>query len=185
MTRTRTLSSLRALVIVAALAGLSAAAACPPGPNAGTDTLTVASPDGSLTVSLSIASKPQPYLPGDRIYYRVAYKGTPVLEDSPLGLDFTDGPALDRDLKVVDVAKRSGDSTWENAFGARRKVRDRYNEIVVSLEEQIKLEMKQYSLGRPTEEYELGQTAVFLASDESSAITGQTVVAACGMNMWG
>ena len=39
-------------------------------------------------------------------------------------------------------------------------------------------EMKQYSLGRPTEEYELGQTAVFLASDESSAITGQTIVAA-------
>ncbi len=55
----------------------------------------------------------------------------------------------------------------------------------IGLEEQIKLEMKQYSLGRPTEEYELGQTAVFLAIDESSAITGQTIVAACGMNMWG
>jgi NAD(P)-dependent dehydrogenase (short-subunit alcohol dehydrogenase family) len=54
----------------------------------------------------------------------------------------------------------------------------------ISLDEQIKLEMKQYSLGRPTEEYELGQTAVFLACDESSAITGQTIVAACGMNMW-
>ena len=54
----------------------------------------------------------------------------------------------------------------------------------ITLEEQIKLELKQYSLGRPTEEYELGQTAVFLASDESSAITGQTIVAACGMNMW-
>jgi NAD(P)-dependent dehydrogenase (short-subunit alcohol dehydrogenase family) len=55
----------------------------------------------------------------------------------------------------------------------------------ISLDEMIKIEMKQYSLGRPTEEYELGQTAVFLASDESSAITGQTIVAACGMNMWG
>jgi 3-hydroxybutyrate dehydrogenase len=55
----------------------------------------------------------------------------------------------------------------------------------IGLEEMIKLEMKQYSLGRPTEEYELGNTAVFLASDESSAITGQTIVAACGMHMWG
>jgi NAD(P)-dependent dehydrogenase (short-subunit alcohol dehydrogenase family) len=55
----------------------------------------------------------------------------------------------------------------------------------ISLEEMIKIEMKQYSLGRPTEEYELGKTAVFLACDESSAITGQTIVAACGMNMWG
>ena len=54
----------------------------------------------------------------------------------------------------------------------------------IGLEEQIKQELHQYSLGRPTEEYELGQTAVFLACDESSAITGQTIVAACGMNMW-
>ncbi|HLA82498.1 MAG TPA: SDR family oxidoreductase [Thermoleophilia bacterium] len=55
----------------------------------------------------------------------------------------------------------------------------------IGLEEMIKIELKQYSLGRPTEERELGQTAVFLASDESSAITGQTVVANCGMHMWG
>jgi NAD(P)-dependent dehydrogenase (short-subunit alcohol dehydrogenase family) len=55
----------------------------------------------------------------------------------------------------------------------------------ITLDEQIKKELKQYSLGRPTEEYELGQTAVFLASDESSAITGQTIIAACGMHMWG
>jgi NAD(P)-dependent dehydrogenase (short-subunit alcohol dehydrogenase family) len=55
----------------------------------------------------------------------------------------------------------------------------------IGLEEMIKIEMKQYSLGRPTEERELGTTAVFLASDESSAITGQTIVAHCGMHMWG
>ena len=109
-----------------------------PGKNAGPAPIAVSSPDGSLAISLSVVSKPQPYLPGDRIYYRVSYKGTPVLEDSPLGLDFTDGPALDRDFDVVSVAKRSNDSTWENAFGAQRTVPDRYNEIVVSLEEQIK-----------------------------------------------
>jgi len=55
----------------------------------------------------------------------------------------------------------------------------------VSFEEVLKAEMKHYSLGRPTEEYELGQTAVFLASDEASAITGQTIPVNCGMNMWG
>ena len=66
-----------------------------------------------------------------------------------------------------------------------RVMQGRADAAGIGLEEQIKKEMKQYSLGRPTEEYELGQTAVFLASDESSAITGQTIVAACGMNMWG
>ena len=37
-----------------------------------------------------------------------------------------------------------------------------------------------YSLGRVTEETEVAATAVFLASDESSAITGQTIVVHCG-----
>jgi alpha-glucosidase len=111
------------------------AGACAPAKDGGTGTLAVSSPDGSLTIALSIVSKPQPYLPGDRLYYRVAYKGTPVLEDSPLGLDFVDAPALDRDLTVLKVEKRSNDSTWENAFGAKRTVPDRYNEIVVSLRE--------------------------------------------------
>ena len=37
-----------------------------------------------------------------------------------------------------------------------------------------------YSLGRVTEEAEVAATAVFLASDESSAITGQTLVVHCG-----
>lgn len=120
------------------LCALVAAVACAPGKSPGPDQTAVTSPDGSLTIALSVVSKPQPYLPGDRIYYRVSYKGTPVLEDSPLGLDFTDGPALDRDFDVVSVAKRSNDSTWENAFGAQRTVPDRFNEVVVSLEERIK-----------------------------------------------
>lgn len=55
----------------------------------------------------------------------------------------------------------------------------------IPYEEVLKVEMKHYSLGRPTEEYELGRTAVFLASDEASAITGQTIPVNCGMNMWG
>lgn len=54
----------------------------------------------------------------------------------------------------------------------------------ITFEEALAAEMKMYSLNRPTEEYELGQVAVFLASDESSAITGQTIPVNCGMNMW-
>jgi len=49
-----------------------------------------------------------------------------------------------------------------------------------TLEATIKREMSNYSLQRPAEEYELGNCCVFLASDESSAITGQTIVAHCG-----
>jgi NAD(P)-dependent dehydrogenase (short-subunit alcohol dehydrogenase family) len=52
-----------------------------------------------------------------------------------------------------------------------------------SVEEYIKQSMTRYSLGRPVEEYELGNVAVFLASDESSAITGQTIVSHCGQHL--
>lgn len=55
----------------------------------------------------------------------------------------------------------------------------------ISFEEALKAEMRLYSLGRPAEGRELAATAVFLASDESSAITGQTIPVNCGMNMWG
>jgi 3-oxoacyl-[acyl-carrier protein] reductase len=71
--------------------------------------------------------------------------------------------------------------------GARliRVIQGRADARGVSFDEALKTEMKQYSLGRPTEEYELGKTAVFLACDESSAITGQTIIANCGNHMWG
>jgi NAD(P)-dependent dehydrogenase (short-subunit alcohol dehydrogenase family) len=40
-----------------------------------------------------------------------------------------------------------------------------------------------YSLGRMAEEYEVAAVAVFLASDESKIITGQTVAANCGAHI--
>jgi NAD(P)-dependent dehydrogenase (short-subunit alcohol dehydrogenase family) len=66
-----------------------------------------------------------------------------------------------------------------------RVIQGRADAKGISFDEALKTEMKQYSLGRPTEEHELGSTAVFLASDESSAITGQTIIANCGNHMWG
>jgi enoyl-[acyl-carrier-protein] reductase (NADH) len=47
----------------------------------------------------------------------------------------------------------------------------------------IKQSMTRYSLGRPVEEYELGNVALFLASNESSGITGQTIISHCGQHL--
>jgi NAD(P)-dependent dehydrogenase (short-subunit alcohol dehydrogenase family) len=43
--------------------------------------------------------------------------------------------------------------------------------------------VQNYSLGRMAEESEVAAVAVFLASDESSAITGQTIVSHCGQHV--
>lgn len=97
--------------------------------------LTAVSPDGNLTITFELKALPQPYLPGVRPYYRVSYKGQPVLRHSPLGLDFKGARALDHDLEIVAADRQTHDSTWENRFGTQRQVRDHYNQVTVSLRE--------------------------------------------------
>ena len=99
--------------------------------------LTATSPDGNLSVAFELKTNPQPYLSGERAYYQVSYKGSPVLADSPLGLNFKGARALDRDFEIVGSDRQSRDSTWENALGAQRKVRDHYNQLTVSLRERL------------------------------------------------
>jgi len=50
----------------------------------------------------------------------------------------------------------------------------------IPFEQALAREMGNYSLKRPAEEYELANVCVFLASDDASAVTGQTIVAHCG-----
>lgn len=119
------------LVVVVGWLGWS----CGTGKNAGGGTFAVSSPDGNLTIALSLEAKSQPYLPGERAYYRLIYKGSAVLNDSPLGLDFLGASPLDQDFEVVAADRKTNDSTWENPFGARRTVPDHYNELTVSLRE--------------------------------------------------
>jgi NAD(P)-dependent dehydrogenase (short-subunit alcohol dehydrogenase family) len=64
-----------------------------------------------------------------------------------------------------------------------RVIMGRAKALGITFEEALKRARGNYSLGRVTEEYELANTAVFLASEESSAITGQTIVASCGLHI--
>jgi alpha-glucosidase len=104
-------------------------------PLVGAEPLTVTSPDGNVSIALELKANPQPYLPGERAYYRASYGGQPVLTDSPLGLDFKGGKPLDQNFEIVGTDRQAHDSTWENAFGAKRHVRDHYNQLTVSLRE--------------------------------------------------
>jgi len=97
--------------------------------------LSVTSPDGNLSVTFEVKSNPQPYLPGERAYYRVSYKGKVVLTDSPLGLDFKGQAALERGFEVTGSQQASHNSEWTNVFGDVRNVRDNYNQLAVNLRE--------------------------------------------------
>ena len=89
-------------------------------------TETVTSPDGTVAVSVSDTNG---------LRYQVTFDGKPVIVDSRLGLDFSGGISMGRNPRITNASRADHDSTWENAFGQRRKVRDHYRELTVALRE--------------------------------------------------
>jgi alpha-glucosidase len=88
----------------------------------------VASPGDVLRVELSIDEE-------GRAEYAIARKGKPVIAPSRLGVLLTNAPKLERKLALQSKATRSVDETWEQPWGERRFVRNRYNELRVRLTE--------------------------------------------------
>lgn len=88
----------------------------------------VESPTGVLSVVVA--------LDGDgRAAYSVLRHGQPVIAPSRLGFLLTDAPKLDRNFALAGASTRSFDETWEQPWGERRFVRNRFNELRVSLKE--------------------------------------------------
>ncbi len=89
------------------------------------------SPDGNLVVTFGIRdfgnAEGCPY-------YRVDYKGRPVIVDSRLGLEIEDA-SLDHGLAVVRQTTGRHDSTWRPVCGERAEIRDHYSQVVIELKE--------------------------------------------------
>jgi NAD(P)-dependent dehydrogenase (short-subunit alcohol dehydrogenase family) len=66
---------------------------------------------------------------------------------------------------------------FNNVVAARSKATG------IPVEDFIRQVTINYSLKRPAEESEIAATAVFLASDESNCITGQTIITNCGLHV--
>ena len=90
--------------------------------------LTLSSPEHVLSVQVSTD--------GDgRASYSVNRFGRPVILPSKLGFLLTDAPKFDRNLQTADAGRRSADDTWEQPWGERRFIRNRFNELRVALTE--------------------------------------------------
>ena len=96
---------------------------------AGAETVgTVASPSNILSVSITVNDEGRPG-------YSIARAGRPIVAESRLGFLLTDAPKLERNFRGDGVQTRSFDETWEQPWGERRYVRNRYNEMSVRLTE--------------------------------------------------
>lgn len=97
-------------------------------PTLAAESLTVSSPEHVLSVQVSTD--------GDgKAVYSVSRFGKPVIAPSHLGFLLTDAKKLDRDMALAELGRRSFDETWEQPWGERRYVRNRYNELRVGFTE--------------------------------------------------
>jgi len=86
----------------------------------------VRSPDSSLEVALRVDGDGRPE-------YSIGRKNQKIVDWSRLGFIFADAPKLERNFRIVEVAQRSFDDTWEQPWGERRYVRDHGNEMRAKL----------------------------------------------------
>ncbi len=67
--------------------------------------------------------------------YRVERLQKPVVHTSALGFEILGQRSLDRGFRIADVKRSSFDQTWEQPWGEQRLIRNRYNELRVTLTE--------------------------------------------------
>jgi alpha-glucosidase len=89
---------------------------------------TIASPDNVLRVTVAVNAEGRPE-------YSVSRLGKLVILPSRLGFLLTDAPKLERNFEITETQRRNSDETWEQPWGERRYVRNRYNELRVTFTE--------------------------------------------------
>ena len=89
--------------------------------------VSVRSPDGTIEMTIRTQGP---------LTYSVSVDGKTASAESNLGLRFKDGVTLGADVRLAKVERNQADTTWENRLGKRRTVRDRHNELRLSLVEQ-------------------------------------------------
>lgn len=91
---------------------------------------TVLSPNGKISVEL--------HLEKGKIFYSAKKNGKTILNKSQLGFVLKDGN-LDRNFKIRKVKHSTFDENWEQPWGEEITVRNHYNEMVATVEENSKI----------------------------------------------
>ena len=94
----------------------------------------VTSPDGNIKVKFSITNQ--------KAYYSILYLDKEILKESRLGFALKNQPSLIDNFILTNSSTKQVDETWEQVWGAKKNVRNHYNEIVVNLAQNNELKRK-------------------------------------------
>ncbi|MGY4398148.1 alpha-glucosidase [Sphingomonas sp. UYAg733] len=89
---------------------------------------TASSPSGTLSVAVTIDGE-------GHAAYAINRQGKPVIAPSQLGFLFTDAPQMFRNFRIATVERATSDSSWDQPWGERTRIRNRYTEMRVRLME--------------------------------------------------
>ncbi len=104
------------------------------------------SPDGAVQIIFHLTADHAPV-------YRVTFQGQPVVEDSPLSLEFRQGGVWGPGQEITEVRRAAHDETYPVVAGKSSQARDHYNQMIVALQEtagphpKIKLVFRAYDDG--------------------------------------
>ena len=87
----------------------------------------IASPDGEVKLVFKVDSQGVPT-------YALSYKQKPVIKTSRLGLELKDDPGLMDGFTLAAADTSTFDETWTPVWGEESKIRNHYNELLVTLD---------------------------------------------------
>lgn len=87
------------------------------------------SPNGQLRLNFSVNAQGEPV-------YELYYKDKVVIKPSKLGLELKDDPGLMNGFTLVGVQTSTFDETWQPVWGEEKEIRNHYNEMAVTLNQQ-------------------------------------------------
>lgn len=88
----------------------------------------VYSPDGRIQVIFRLID--------DQPFYEVKRDGNLLISNSKLGFEVKDQVGLTGDFKIADVVRYAFDETWSQPWGEVKNIRNHYNGLTVTLQEQ-------------------------------------------------
>ena len=110
----------------------------------GADTLTVHSPDGRLAAHFWLAD-------GGRPMYSLEREGRAVVRDSRMGFTLEWRKSdLASGFSVSHVQRNSFDETWQPVWGEEANIRNHYNELAVTLQQDFYLDHEGKRVDKPT-----------------------------------
>ena len=90
----------------------------------------ITSPNGGLTLNFTLSAQGEPV-------YELFFKDRVVIKPSKLGLELKNDPGLMNGFALVDAKTSTWDETWEPVWGEEKQIRNHYNELLVTLHQQV------------------------------------------------